>query len=64
MYEKLRLIDFSYVLMIYQHNEPFKIIGVFTYYNNYAFIDLLQRKIIGPRNDAIQLLVIFVNTKA
>ena len=51
-----------YVLMIYQHDEPFKIIGVFNYY---AFIDyLLQRKVIGPRNNAIQLLVIFVTTKA
>ena len=59
MYKKSR--DFLYVLMIYQHDEAFKIIGVFNYY---AFIDLLQRKIIGPRNDAIQLLVIFVTTKA
>lgn len=24
MYEKSRLVDFLYVLMIYQHNEPFK----------------------------------------
>ena len=33
MYEKSRLVDFLYVLMIYQHNEPFKIIGVLSYYN-------------------------------
>ena len=33
MYEKSRLVDFLYVLMIYQHDEPFKIIGVFNYYN-------------------------------
>ena len=32
MYEKSRLVDFLYVLMIYQHDEPFKIIGVFNYY--------------------------------
>ena len=30
MYEKsFWLVDFLYVLVIYQHNEPFKIIGVF-----------------------------------
>ena len=32
IYEKSRLVDFLYVLMIYQHDEPFKIIGVFNYY--------------------------------
>ena len=33
MYEKSRLVDFLF-LMIYQHKyEPFKIIGVFNYYN-------------------------------
>ena len=33
MYEKSRLVDFLYVLMIYQHNEPFKTFRVFNYYN-------------------------------
>ena len=27
-----RLVDFLFVLMIYQHDESFKIIGVFNYY--------------------------------
>ena len=53
MYEKsFGLVDVLYVLMIYQHNEPFKIIGVFNYYNGLSLASSsseTQGQIVGTR---------------
>ena len=50
MYEKSRLVDFLYVLMIYQHDEPFKIIGVFNYYiiNNMLSLTSCKGRLLDP----------------
>ena len=65
MYEKsFWLVDFFYELVFYQHNKPFKIIGVFNIIiTRFAFIDLLQKEDNGTRNNAIHSLIIFVNTQ-
>ena len=64
MYEKsFWLVDFLYVLVIHQYNQPFKIIHFFNYYKMLSLTSGKER-LLDPENDAIHLLVMFVNTKA